>query len=568
MSGIASRPPDRPSVEAKTRPVGAGQATLRRILFPTDLSEESEAAFAHAQLLAEAFGATLSLYHAVEAPHHDEPHWAFDSAQQIWRAAERMARHDLERTAADLGVRHEIQVERCICAHRALVDLILASHPDLVVMATHGREGLAHLFLGSVTEKVVQHGHRPVLCVRRGPRGGALPYRRILVPTDFSPAARRAFPLAALLARTFGAEVLAFHAVPERTLATLERNPRRSPACSFGGRALGPLPARLRRGDGHGPCGRGFALEADRPHRRPGEGGPHRDVHARPRLAGRPHRGQPHREGGAARALPRARGVSVSLKSVALPAEHGGWGFLIEPLIVGLAVAPTWPGAAIAAAALGAFLARHPLKLALADRQRGRAYPRTRAAWAFVFLYAVLAALAFALAWSASAARFWPPLLAAAPAALLQLYYDVQNRGRELAPELLGALATGSAAAAITLAGGWPAGPALLLWLLLATRAAAAILYVRTRLRLDRGQEPDRLPAAASHAGALALVAALAGAGLVPWLCVLAFAVLLARAAHGMSAWRRRLRPQAVGFQELGYGLLTAVLLAFAYSAG
>ena len=223
--------------------------------------------------------------------------------------------------------------------------------------------------------------------------------------------------------------------------------------------------------------------------------------------------------------------MSVSLKAVALPAEHGGWGFLVEPLIVGLAVAPTAAGAAITAAALGAFLARHPLKLALGDLQRGRAYPRTRAAWAFALLYASLAALAFGLALSLAPARFWTPLLAAAPAALLQFRYDARNRGRELAPELLGAIATGSAAAAIALAGGWPPGRALLLWLLLAARAVAAILYVRTRLRLDRGQQPGRLPAVASHAGALALVAAMAAAEWVPWLCVLPFAVLLARAA-------------------------------------
>jgi nucleotide-binding universal stress UspA family protein len=94
-----------------------------------------------------------------------------------------------------------------------------------VVMATHGREGLAHLFLGSVTEKIVQHGHRPVLCVRRRPQEGAPRYRRILVPTDFSPASRRGFPLAALLARTFGAEIIAFHVVPDRSLATLSGIP-------------------------------------------------------------------------------------------------------------------------------------------------------------------------------------------------------------------------------------------------------------------------------------------------------------------------------------------------------
>lgn len=52
---------------------------------------------------------------------------------------------------------------------------------------------------------------------RAGFHGAALPYRRILVPTDLSPASRRAFPLAALLAGRFGAQVLALHVAPRPT---------------------------------------------------------------------------------------------------------------------------------------------------------------------------------------------------------------------------------------------------------------------------------------------------------------------------------------------------------------
>jgi nucleotide-binding universal stress UspA family protein len=200
------------------------RATLRRILFPTDLSEEADRAFVHARLLAEAFDATLVLYHAADMPQHDEPHWAFDAALEIWCRAERLARQELEDRAAHLTVRHQVLVERKISAHRALVDLIRSTLPDLTVMATHGRAGLSHLFLGSVTEKVVQHGHRPVLCVRGQPAGPPA-YRRILVPTDFSPASRRAYPLAALLARTFGAEVIAFHAAFAPTLLALSGVP-------------------------------------------------------------------------------------------------------------------------------------------------------------------------------------------------------------------------------------------------------------------------------------------------------------------------------------------------------
>jgi nucleotide-binding universal stress UspA family protein len=39
-------------------------------------------------------------------------------------------------------------------------------HADLIVMATHGRTGLAHVLLGSVAEKVVQHADIPVLTIK------------------------------------------------------------------------------------------------------------------------------------------------------------------------------------------------------------------------------------------------------------------------------------------------------------------------------------------------------------------------------------------------------------------
>lgn len=39
-------------------------------------------------------------------------------------------------------------------------------HSDLIVMGSHGRTGLAHVFLGSVAERVVRHAVCPVLVVR------------------------------------------------------------------------------------------------------------------------------------------------------------------------------------------------------------------------------------------------------------------------------------------------------------------------------------------------------------------------------------------------------------------
>ena len=59
-------------------------------------------------------------------------------------------------------------------------------------------------------------------------------------------------------------------------------------------------------------------------------------------------------------------------KAVALPAEHGGWGLTLEPCLLGVLVAPSLAGAALAAATFLAFLVRTPLKLAVVDRRRGR----------------------------------------------------------------------------------------------------------------------------------------------------------------------------------------------------
>lgn len=203
--------------------------SIHQILFPTDLSERADRALDHARFMAERFGASLTLYHAVEVPDHRYAHWAFAHNHEIWAEAEKQARHCLERRAETLGVSHRIVVERKPSIPGGVLEKIQSLQPDLTVMATHGRDGLSHMIMGSVTEKVVQHAFRPILCVREPDHARALPYRRILVPTDFSLASRLAFPMAVFLARSFRAEVLALHVVPSPTLTTLSDIPQPRP---------------------------------------------------------------------------------------------------------------------------------------------------------------------------------------------------------------------------------------------------------------------------------------------------------------------------------------------------
>lgn len=258
----------------------------------------------------------------------------------------------------------------------------------------------------------------------------------------------------------------------------------------------------------------------------------------------------------------------MSWKNVALPIEHGGWGFLVEPVVLGLVLAPSPAGVVLALGAVAAFLARHPLRLILADRRRDARYPRTAVAERFALAYAALALALLLLAVPLARAPFWLPLAIAAPIGAVALGFDARGRSREALPEVAGAGALEASVAAIALAGGSAVGVALGAWALLALRAVASVLYVRARLRLDRGMASGRWAAIASHLAAVVLALVLARAAWAPWLGVAAFAVLLLRAGHGLSPWRPLVRPRALGFQELGFGLLTLLLLAVGYRLG
>jgi nucleotide-binding universal stress UspA family protein len=203
--------------------------SIRRILVPSDLSRESDRALDHARLLAARFGAHVTLYHALEIP---GPEWvrAAGTEEELRRRLAAEATLELERRGRSLPGPHDVIVEPDVSAPAALVDvallrLVQASRPDLIVMGTHSRGALGAFFLGSVTQEVLRHAGRPVLVVGPGCAAPPSGYARILLPTDLSDASRAAFPIASLLARAFDAEVIALHAVPRPLLAALADDP-------------------------------------------------------------------------------------------------------------------------------------------------------------------------------------------------------------------------------------------------------------------------------------------------------------------------------------------------------
>ena len=255
----------------------------------------------------------------------------------------------------------------------------------------------------------------------------------------------------------------------------------------------------------------------------------------------------------------------VLLRSVALPTEHGGWSLTLEPAVLGLIVAPSAAGWLLGLAALVAFVARTPLKLALVDRRRDRRLPRTVLASQVALVELAGLAGLLTAAWLAADQSFWPPLLMAAPLMAVQLWYDVRSRSRRLAPELAGTVGIGAVAAAVALAGGEAAEVAAGLWCVAAARSVAAIPFVRVQLR--RAKEQDHRIAESDAAQILAVAAVAAGAllGAVPPAGAAAVAGLA-----GFHTWAARRRPPStpvLGAQQTVLGLVVVLVTGLAAAA-
>ncbi len=241
---------------------------------------------------------------------------------------------------------------------------------------------------------------------------------------------------------------------------------------------------------------------------------------------------------------------------------------MIEPLVLGLLIAPSWGGAMIGLAAVAAFLFRAPLRIWSSDVQHHREVPRTGAARAFVAIYGSSAALLLAGGFLLSGPRAMIPIAAAVPFGLVQLWYDLRTSGRSAIPEILSPVAAGATLATMILAAGGDPGFAIALWALYAFRSIPSVLYVRARIRLQRQRSASLAAPIVSHIVALAgaIWIYLAGWGSIA--AIVAFAILLVRAVAGLSPLRRPVMPKALGFVEVGYGAMFVIAIAAGFLAG
>jgi len=257
----------------------------------------------------------------------------------------------------------------------------------------------------------------------------------------------------------------------------------------------------------------------------------------------------------------------INFKAVALPTEHGGWGFLFEPILLGMLVAPSLAGLCYAIAVVAGFLLRRPLKLYIRYRDRSSASRYSGAGVVAVF-YGAVALVAFAFAVVPGGWVPAIPLLVLGPFALVFMALDTQNKGRNVVAELTGPMGLAAVAISIALAAGWPWIRAGTLWILLMARIIPSIYYVRCRLRLEKGQPFGYTAVVLSHILFVAAVGLLYWKGLAPVLALAAVLLLTARAAMGLSPYRRLHKAAHIGILEIVFGLVYVAMVVAGMRAG
>ena len=143
----------------------------RHILIPTDGSPLSQAAVEYGIALAKSVGAKVTIL-TVSTPFHTfavEPIMVTDTPEQYAKQVAALATKYLD-AAKEVALAGGVS---CETAHveqdhpyLAIIDTAAKKSCDLIVMASHGRHGIAAVVLGSETNKVLTHSNVPVLVVR------------------------------------------------------------------------------------------------------------------------------------------------------------------------------------------------------------------------------------------------------------------------------------------------------------------------------------------------------------------------------------------------------------------
>jgi nucleotide-binding universal stress UspA family protein len=155
----------------ESHPVTPGQGIIKKIVVPLDGSKESEAVIPCVTWLATGLGAEVVLFQAMAGGFHTITakgyNYTIYPEQQM--ASDKAFAEDylslVGEQFKDKGITLNSEV-RVGDAAEEIIEFADSLEADMVAMSTHGRSGISRWVIGSVAEKVLREGNRPLLLVR------------------------------------------------------------------------------------------------------------------------------------------------------------------------------------------------------------------------------------------------------------------------------------------------------------------------------------------------------------------------------------------------------------------
>ncbi|WP_291014670.1 universal stress protein [Hydrogenophaga sp.] len=182
---------------------------LKHILVASDFSAVASMATRRAADLARTTRGELRLLHVLSTSMLDELRtWLGPDAP--WQdRLHQQAQRSLETQARELGQSHQVPVESLVIDGppvQTATEMVQGWPADLLVVGARGDNPLHHLLIGTTAERLLGNARQPLLLVRTEP---ATPYRRVLLPLDFSTWSESAITLAQAVAP--GAHLVLMH---------------------------------------------------------------------------------------------------------------------------------------------------------------------------------------------------------------------------------------------------------------------------------------------------------------------------------------------------------------------
>ncbi len=145
---------------------------MKNILVTTDLSAEAAVSFAVAKKFVDAFKGSVTLLTVVEDPQQAAMIYAMEFPvfpdsnvhKQLLEKVESELK-SLAATQFGSGPAKYVVREATGPVHKEIIDYAKEHGTDLIIIATHGRTGVAHMLIGSVAERVAREAGCPVVVV-------------------------------------------------------------------------------------------------------------------------------------------------------------------------------------------------------------------------------------------------------------------------------------------------------------------------------------------------------------------------------------------------------------------